>query len=320
VASRTRRPRTSSKERPSAGNGGAVDVRADDPAVGEELSRRSDPRRGSRSTPADAAVGAARAASSPTVGRSATSKRGEAPTDISIVVPVYNEEAILERQLRRFVGELDALDRPYEVIVAANGCRDQTVPIALELMRGLSDHHRSLVVLDLPAPNYGAALRKGIEAARGRFVLCDEIDLCDVDFHRRALRRLDHDECDMVVGSKAMRGARDKRPFTRRVATRAINTMLWAATGFDGTDTHGLKAFKRDALLPVVHACVVDKDLFASELVIRAGRAGLRVQEIPIELEEQRSPPITLVRRVPRVLKDMAKLAMAVRTTRRDAP
>jgi hypothetical protein len=113
-----------------------------------------------------------------------------------------------------------------------------------------------------------------------------------------------------------MPGARDKRPFTRRVATKVINRMLWATVGFRGTDTHGLKAFLREPLLPIVKACVVDKDLFASELVIRAGRAGLRIQEIPIEIEEQRSPPIQLARRVPRVLKDLGKLVVAVRFDR----
>lgn len=222
---------------------------------------------------------------------------------------MYNEEAILERQLRRFVDEVRALKRPFELLVCANGCRDQTVPIAQELMKEMPE----LAVLDIAEPNYGAALRLGIEAARGRVVLCDEIDLCDVDFHRRALRRLDHDECEMVVGSKAMPGARDRRPVTRRVATKLINTALWATLGFRGTDTHGLKAFVKGPLMPIVRSCVVDKDLFASELVIRAGRAGLRIQEIPIELEEQRSSPIHLVRRVPRVVKDLGRLVAAVR-------
>lgn len=229
--------------------------------------------------------------------------------ELSIVIPVYNEEAIIESALLGFLTALRLLERPFELIVAANGCRDQTVPIVRELMRKAPE----LVVLDEPEPNYGRALRAGILSARGVFVLCDEIDLCDVGFHKRALRRLDHDECDMVVGSKAMRGARDRRPFVRRAATRVINTMLWASLGFEGTDTHGLKAFKKAALLPVVNACVVDKDLFASELVIRAGRAGLRIQEIPIELEEQRSPPIALARRVPRVVKDLARLVVAIR-------
>lgn len=174
-----------------------------------------------------------------------------------------------------------------------------------------------LAVLVSPEPNYGAALRLGIEASRGRFVLCDEIDLCDVDFHRRALRRLDPGECELVIGSKQMHGARDRRPLTRRAATKILNGLLWAALDFQGTDTHGLKAFSRAALLPIVASCVVDKDLFASELVIRAGRAGVRTQEIPIELEEQRSSPVHLVRRVPRVVTDLGRLVLAIRFNRK---
>ena len=56
----------------------------------------------------------------------------------------------------------------------------------------------------------------------------------------------------MVVGSKAMKGASDERPLIRRAATRVLNGMLRVALGFRGTDTHGLKAFRRATLLPVV--------------------------------------------------------------------
>jgi glycosyltransferase involved in cell wall biosynthesis len=232
-----------------------------------------------------------------------------------VVIPVYNEEPIVERALRRYHSELAALGRAFEIIVSANGCRDSTVSIVGELAAELP----GIVLLESPTPDYGRALRRGIGAARGEVVVCDEIDLCDIDFVKRALRRLDHDECDLVVGSKAMPGARDRRPLPRRVATRVINGLLWATLDFRGTDTHGLKAFRLQTMRPVVAACVVDKDLFASELVIRAGRAGLRIQEIPIELEEQRSSPIHLVRRVPRVLRDLGRLFVAVRLPRAHA-
>lgn len=265
--------------------------------------------------PAVASAGPARSSRSARARRAGARRKEQLPSsgpELSIVIPVYNEEAILERQLRRLIDEVRALERPFELLLAANGCRDQTVPIARELAEEVPE----LLVLESAEPNYGRALRLGIETARGRVVLCDEIDLCDVDFHRRALRRLDHDECEMVVGSKAMPGARDRRPATRRAATKLINKMLWLALDFRGTDTHGLKAFLREPLMPVVERCIVDKDLFASELVIRAGRAGLRIQEIPIEIEEQRSPPIQLARRVPRVLKDLGRLVLAVRLDR----
>jgi hypothetical protein len=89
--------------------------------------------------------------------------------------------------------------------------------------------------------------------------------------------------------------------------------MLRATLDFRGTDTHGLKAFHRETLLPTVERCVIDRDLFASELVIRAGREGVRVIEIPIRLDEKRPPAINLVKRVPRVLQGMAKLTYVIR-------
>ena len=232
---------------------------------------------------------------------------------VSVVIPVYNEEAIIEGALLRYLEELSSLKRSFELIVSANGCVDGTVGLVEHLMQTWP----VLKLLNSDTPDYGKALRAGLLAAVGDTVVCDEIDLCDIGFVKRALRRLDHDECDVVIGSKAMVGARDRRPATRRLATRVINGMLWATLGFEGTDTHGLKALRRAAILPVVNACVVDKDLFASELVIRAGRAGLRIQEIPIELEEQRSPAIHLVKRVPRVLRDLSKLVLAVRLNKK---
>ena len=116
---------------------------------------------------------------------------------LSVVIPVYNEEAIIEGALQRYLQGLDELERDVEVIVAANGCRDQTVPIVRELMAVWP----MLRLLESPTPDYGRALRAGLLAARGDIVVCDEIDLCDLGFVKRALRRLDHDECDVVIGS-----------------------------------------------------------------------------------------------------------------------
>jgi glycosyltransferase involved in cell wall biosynthesis len=240
--------------------------------------------------------------------------------DVSIVIPVYNEEGILREAvtaLRAGLAELNrARPRPlrFEIVLAENGSRDQTVTLAEHLAGEFADDPEVAVrTFSLGEPNYGKALRRGIVEARGQWVLCDEIDLCDTDFHRRALALLEHGDCDFVVGSKSMKGSSDQRPLFRRAATKVINGMLRVALDFRGTDTHGLKAFHRQTVLPVVHACVVDRDLFASELVIRAGREGLRVVEVPIQLAEKRPPAINLVKRVPRVLSGLAKLTWVIR-------
>jgi len=97
------------------------------------------------------------------------------------------------------------------------------------------------------------------------------------------------------------------------VGSIVINSMLRVAVGFKGTDTHGLKAFRKSALAPIAARCVVDKDLFASELVIRAEREGVSMREIPVRVKEKREPSVHLFKRVPNVLKNLAKLTIALR-------
>lgn len=233
--------------------------------------------------------------------------------DVSVVIPVYNEEGILSASVHDLINKIDASEKlaqyTFEIILSANGCVDRTVDIAHELMQ----RYPRLRLLQSDEPNYGLAMRQGILAARGTYVVSDEIDLCDVDFYERALYRLTEEGYQMVVGSKRLERSFDKRPAVRRAASGVINWLLWLATGFQGTDTHGLKAFRRDAVLELVEQCVVDKDMFASELVIRAWRQPLRVTEIPLEVIEKRAPSVALFQRVPRVLRQLVTLGYVIR-------
>jgi glycosyltransferase involved in cell wall biosynthesis len=228
---------------------------------------------------------------------------------LSVVIPVYNEESIIRTAADELRQGLDARGLDYEIIFAENGSRDATP----RLLEEMCAEHPRLRWFHSERPNYGSALKAGINMARGTYVVCDEIDLCDLTFYDSALPRLERGEADMVVGSKAAKGASDQRPLVRRAATRVHNGLLKVALGFQGTDTHGLKAFRREALLPVIQKCVVDMDVFASEFVIRAWREGLKVLEIPIQLHEKRQPSIHLFKRVPNVLKNVGKLFYVIR-------
>jgi glycosyltransferase involved in cell wall biosynthesis len=228
---------------------------------------------------------------------------------LSVVIPVYNEERLLPSALGELCAGLDARGLDYEVVLAENGSTDGT-PALLESL--VAANHR-LRWFHCQTPNYGGALKQGMLEARGELVFCDEIDLCDLHFYDRALALMQDGSLDLVVGSKAAKGASDHRPLVRRVATRVHNGLLRLLLDFQGTDTHGLKAFRRLRLVEVIRACVVDRDVFASEFVIRAWRAGLRVMEIPVQLEEKRRPSTHLFRRVPNVLKNVARLVWVIR-------
>lgn len=228
---------------------------------------------------------------------------------LSIVIPVYNEERIVASAAAELMGGLNYRKLDYEIIFAENGSKDAT-PRILEEMAASNPRVRWF---HSEVPNYGSALKRGIREARGTFVVCDEIDLCDLVFYDAALPLLKNGEADLVVGSKAAKGASDHRPLVRRLGTRVMNRLLRVSLGFKGTDTHGLKAFRREALMPVIDKCVIDMDVFASEFVVRAWREGVNVVEIPIQLHEKRNPSVHLFRRVPNVLKQVGKLVYVIR-------
>jgi glycosyltransferase involved in cell wall biosynthesis len=233
---------------------------------------------------------------------------------ISIVIPVYNEEGILHAAVVDLRERLMPLGWSYEIILAENGSKDRTVEIGEELAQKYNDPANGQVkIISMGEPNYGKALKQGILLARGEIVICDEIDLCDADFHRRAVEILESGAADLVIGSKLVEGASDDRPMFRHVASMAYSSILRVTLGFRGTDTHGLKAFRRVALLDIVRACLVDKDVFASEFVIRADRGGIKTKEIPVRVIEKRPPSINLFKRVPNVLKNVVKLTYAIR-------
>lgn len=234
---------------------------------------------------------------------------------VSIVIPVYNEEAILEKAVSSLKKDLEKFEGYYdfEIILAENGSSDKTVEKGQELSEKIS----GLSIFHYHSPDYGLALKEGINRAKGEIVFCDEIDLCLSEFYEKALKIFENEEVQMVVGSKRAKGADDRRPFKRRLATWVLNTMLKIFLGFKGTDTHGVKAFRKSPLMPVLDRCLVGKDIFASEFVIRAERMGVKIKEIPISLDEKRAPSIKLMKRVPKVLTNLSYLFWNIRVRNR---
>ena len=233
---------------------------------------------------------------------------------LSIVIPVYNEEGIIHSSVIDLISRLDELGWSYEILLSENGSTDRTVAIAEEL----AQKHPQVQIHSLGEANYGKALKEGIGRARGEFVICDEIDLCDTDFYQRALVILEHDQADMVVGSKVMEGAEDRRPLMpRHAATLVINGMLRLLVGFHGTDTHGLKAFRRPRC-----SSDIGRPLPALARPVRLRVRWIRAERDIGKRRDRDSHPhrrdaaatsINLFKRVPKVLRDIARLTYIIR-------
>ncbi|MFQ5555433.1 MAG: glycosyltransferase family 2 protein, partial [Acidimicrobiia bacterium] len=112
-------------------------------------------------------------------------------------------------------------------------------------------------------------------------------------------------------------GSDDRRSRLRRTATWGFNLLLRTVLGSGVSDTHGIKALRRTVVDEVAPTVVSRQDLFDTELVIRAERAGYRIREVPVVVEEQRDARSSLLRRVPRTVRGLLRIR---RTLRSEAP
>jgi glycosyltransferase involved in cell wall biosynthesis len=230
---------------------------------------------------------------------------------LTVIVPIHNEAAIVEDAVTRLREALAPLGVPIELLLCENGSTDET-PAIIERLRV----HPDIRVERLAKADYGLALKHGVAVARGDRVVIVNLDFWNIPFMERALQLLgDH---DLVLGSKVK--GDDRRPLIRRLITRNFNRLLRLVFGFHGTDTHGLKAFRREPVAAVSARCETDGWIYDTELVIRAERAGLRIAEVPVSVAELRAPSYgSLLRRVPITLANLVRLAASLRQPERRA-
>jgi glycosyltransferase AglD len=231
---------------------------------------------------------------------------------LSVVMPAYNEQALLAASVRDIVNGIRGWGIEFEVLVVENGSTDDTRSIASSLERELSE----VRVQHLRQANYGDALRSGLLGANGDVVVTFDVDYYDLHFLKQALGLLESSEdgerITIVVASKRAVGARDERAPLRRLATAVFDGILRMIFRIRASDTHGMKVLRRRPLLDFAERCRAGPDLFDTELVIRAERAGMRVEEIPVTVAERRPSRTSIMRRVPRTLFGLVRLRLAL--------
>ena len=231
----------------------------------------------------------------------------DAAPGVSVVMPAHNEAGLLDQTLKEVVGALRDRDLTFEVLVVENGSSDTTLADA----RTFAAADPVVRVLTKPRPDYGEAMRAGILAATYDVVVVFDVDYYDADFVDRVLPALTTpDGPAIVVGSKRAPGTTDTRPWPRRAITAGFASLLRYGFGLRVSDTHGMKAMRRATVVPIVERCRNGTDLFDTELVLRADRAGLPVAEVPVTVEERRPSRTPILRRVPRTMLGLLRLRL----------
>jgi glycosyltransferase involved in cell wall biosynthesis len=244
----------------------------------------------------------------PTPVSGAEAARSLAAPRYSIVIPIHNEEECLEAEVAELTGELEEHHVDYELLLAENGSSDRTPSIA-EALAVRNPRVRALRIL---VPDYGEAMKTGMLTGRGDFVVNFDIDFHDVPFMLAAGDLLAGTDAGVVVGSKLMQGAEDKRSPARHMVSLGFTTILRLLFDPRMDDTHGMKVLRRDVVQTFALRTVTTKDLFDTELIIRARRGGIVVKALPVTVEEKRKPRSSIVRRIPRTIKGLLRLRVVL--------
>lgn len=203
------------------------------------------------------------------------------PVDISIVLPTRNEEGLIKKTLTEILSYLKKKRLSYEILVVINGSDDATDII----VKKIAKINSGIVVLTSDT-GYGPALRKGLLAAKGRFVIVFNVDFYELKFIDLAEVNLLGK--DLIIGSKLAPWAEDTRPLVRKMVSRLFNLCLKLVFGFKGSDTHGIKIMRKSVLDIVYPETHTTSGIFDTELVLRIQMTGYDVADFPVRVEEKR--------------------------------
>jgi glycosyltransferase involved in cell wall biosynthesis len=204
---------------------------------------------------------------------------------VSVIVPAYNEAAILEESLTKLTDHLASLEDLYrwELVVVNDGSTDETGGIAETFARTRANvrilHHHVNFRL-------GQALRYAFNSTRGDYVAVIDCDLSyDPEHLSRMLYAIEDSKARIVIASPYAKGGRTTNiPFGRRVLSRGANWMLSRAAGGDLTTLTGMVRVYDGRFLRSLDLRSMDAEI-NTEIVYKARILHARIVEIPAHLD-----------------------------------
>jgi dolichyl-phosphate beta-glucosyltransferase len=227
---------------------------------------------------------------------------------LSIVIPAYNERTRLAANLPLVEAYLRERALDAEIVVVDDGSTDTTAEAAEAFLRG----KRGRLLRSAENRGKGHAVRTGVLAAAGRFVLISDADLSTpIEEHAKlAAVARDHD-LDGTIGSRALPDSRVEvhQALPRELLGKGFNRIVRALTSLPFRDTQcGFKLFDRERTRPLFERMCIDRFAFDVELLFLCGRFGLRVEEVPVIWRNDPRTTVSVLTDAPRMLLDVLRV------------
>ena len=211
-----------------------------------------------------------------------------APLVLSVIVPAYNEEVLLEDTVRGFHKSLDSLAVPAEIIVVNDGSRDRTGAIADQLSGELP----GVITCHQENQGVGGACRTGAQRASGEYVILWPADMpmlpADLEPYSRQFGR-----ADVIIG---VRRARLGYSVLMRLNAWVYRRLVMMLFGLNVRDVNWIQAWRRKLFLDVR---LTQRGIpMLAETLVRLRDAGATFVEVDVEMKA-RSAGVSSASRVP---------------------
>lgn len=203
---------------------------------------------------------------------------------LSILIPMYNEENYVKNTaytLSQYFGKIFAEDE-YEIVFCNDGSTDRSTSITESLdipevrTVGYSDNRGK-----------GSAIRYGISACEGEYIVCTDCDLAyGCDAIMGMYNELLSTKCDLVIGSRNLeKDGYHGYTLARKLMSKAYIKVISVLAGFSYTDSQcGIKAYKTESARSIFRLCSVNGFAYDLEVLILADKLGLAVREKPVKI------------------------------------
>jgi dolichyl-phosphate beta-glucosyltransferase len=208
--------------------------------------------------------------------------------DLSIIIPAYNEEALIVNTLESLRSYMAARIEKYEIVVVDDGSHDKTAAFIQEWQKNSGADLQLLV--NQKNMGKGFSIRRGVMESRGQYMIFIDADLpyelSAIDDFLKALKN----GYDLAVGSRVLPGSEVRGvPAYRYIAGQIFSLMVQAVLFSGLPDTQcGFKSFTSAAAREIFRRTSIDGFGFDVEMLFVARKLKLRVQPVAVHMIEHR--------------------------------
>jgi glycosyltransferase involved in cell wall biosynthesis len=230
---------------------------------------------------------------------------------IDFVIPIYNEEKVLENsicKLRKYL--VDNVKNNWLIVIVENGSSDKS----LEIAKNLSKKYSKIDCIHTDRKGRGYALKYALENSKADICLYMDVDLSTgLSAIQEAVLSMKKGY-NLVIGSRYLDDSKAKRSIKRLILSKGYNLLVWFLFRTKIRDLQcGFKAVNQKIIKNILPKIKSNEWFFDTELIILSERGKYKIKEIPISWKENNNSKVKIIKTIKKYIFNSIKLKRRIK-------